>query len=303
MITTAVQEDLYPSRTSSQPEWIPRKDPVVHSEGRAPSTPLTSELVADFERDGFISIPSLFSEEEVDAYWTELKRLSSKREIRENGSTITEPESGDVRSIFNIDRVSEVYNRLARDPRLQNVVRYLLNDDVYIHQSRVNFKPGFRGKEFYWHSDFETWHVEDGMPRMRCISASIALTENNEFNGPLMLIPGSHKQFISCVGETPADNYKSSLKKQEVGVPDESSITRMADEYGIRAPKGPAGSVTFFECNTLHGSSGNISPYPRSNVFFVFNAVSNALVDPFCGRDPRPEHIANRTDFTPLKPL
>jgi hypothetical protein len=42
--------------------------------------------------------------------------------------------------------------------------RQLLGSDVYVHQSRVNFKPGFNGQDFYWHSDFETWHAEDGMP-------------------------------------------------------------------------------------------------------------------------------------------
>lgn len=307
MITTRTEthEDRYPSRSAGlETQWIPRRDPVVYADpASAVPSPLTPELVDSFQQNGFISIPSLFSESDVNLYWEELKRLSARKEIRENGSTILEPDSGDVRSIFNIDRVSEVYNRLARDPRLQNVVRYLLNDAVYIHQSRVNFKPGFRGKDFYWHSDFETWHVEDGMPRMRCISASIALTENNEFNGPLMLIPGSHTWFVTCEGETPEDNFRKSLKQQKLGVPDEDSLTRMTDEHGIRAPKGPAGSVTFFDCNTLHGSGGNISPYPRSNLFFVFNAVSNALTDPFCGNAPRPEHIANRTDFTPLQPL
>src|SRR3546814_10756649 len=44
--------------------------------------------------------------------------------------------------------------------------------------SRLNYKPGFKGKEFYWHSDFETWHVEDGMPQMRALSMSILLAEN-----------------------------------------------------------------------------------------------------------------------------
>ncbi|NIY17664.1 MAG: ectoine hydroxylase, partial [Nitrospinaceae bacterium] len=52
-----------------------------------------------------------------------------------------------MRSIFCIHLVSDIFARLAADFRLQNVVRYLLADDVYIHQSRVNFKPGFRGKE------------------------------------------------------------------------------------------------------------------------------------------------------------
>jgi len=302
MSPTMIAEDLYPSRIENQPKRFARKDPILY-EGGDLKDPLTPEGIAQYERDGFLSLPGLFSDEEVAAYRTELKRLAALPGIREFGEIITEPESGDVRSIFNINRISDVYARLAADPRLLNVVQYLLADDVYIHQSRVNLKPGFRGKEFYWHSDFETWHVEDGMPRMRCMSASVALTENNEFNGPLMLIPGSHRDFVSCVGETPEANYEQSLKRQDVGVPDEDNLTRWVDEHGIQAPKGPAGSVTFFDCNTMHGSAGNLSPYPRSNVFFVFNAVSNAPGDPFSGQAPRPEHIANRSDFTPIHPV
>src|SRR3546814_10424765 len=80
---------------------------------------------------------------------------------------------------------------------------------------------GFKGREFYWHSDFETWHVEDGMPRMRALSMSVLLAENTPHNGPLMVIPGSHRTYLTCLGETPDDHYLSSLKKQEYGVPDE----------------------------------------------------------------------------------
>src|SRR3546814_8501331 len=83
--------------------------------------------------------------------------------------------------------------RLAADDRLAGVARFLLGDDVYVHQSRLNYKPGFVGKEFYWHSDFETWHVEDGMPQMRALSMSILLAPNTVLNGPLMIIPGSHR--------------------------------------------------------------------------------------------------------------
>src|SRR3546814_3582850 len=105
--------------------------------------------------------------------------------------------------------------RLAADDRLAGVARFLLGDDVYVHQSRLNYKPGFVGKEFYWHSDFETWHVEDGMPQMRALSMSILLAPNTVLNGPLMIIPGSHRKYLTCVGETPEDHYRSSLKKQE----------------------------------------------------------------------------------------
>jgi ectoine hydroxylase len=165
----------------------------------------------------------------------------------------------------------------------------------------MNFKPGFTGKEFYWHSDFETWHVEDGMPRMRCLSCSILLTDNAPHNGPLMLMPGSQRHYVRCVGETPENHYEKSLRKQEIGVPDENSLTELASRFGIDCATGPAGSVVFFDCNTMHGSNGNITPSARSNLFYVYNHVDNAVQAPFCQQAPRPAFVAEREDFTPLR--
>lgn len=295
-----VLEDVYPSRIYDPPERLERKDPVVYAKGTPPA-PLTPEMVREYEQNGFLTIKNLFSQEEVADFRRELFRLSNNKGIRELPETVTELESGDVRSVFRVHELSSLFARLCRDPRLLKTVQYLLDDDVYIHQSRVNFKPGFRGNGFYWHSDFETWHVEDGIPRMRTVSVSISLTENNEFNGPLMLIPGSHRYFIPCKGETPEDNYKQSLKRQDIGVPDEESLSWLVEGAGILSSTGPAGSVTIFECNTMHGSASNISPYPRSNVFFVYNALSNQVVDPFCGLAPRPEYIAARENIEPLR--
>lgn len=81
---------------------------------------------------------------------------------------------------------------------------------------------------------------------------------------------------------------------QDIGVPDDESLARMVSEGGIVAPTGPAGSVTFFECNTMHGSNSNITPDPRSNIFMVFNSVENTLEEPFCGLKPRPGFIGKR---------
>jgi ectoine hydroxylase len=214
-----------------------------------------------------------------------------------------EPQSDEIRSIFAVHKNNNVvFRRLAQDRRIVDRVSFLLDSPVYIHQSRINYKPGIHGKEFFWHSDFETWHMEDGMPRMRAISCSISLSENNEFNGPLMLIPGSHRHFLSCVGETPENHYEQSLREQEYGVPDSESLNWLVDRGGIVSAKGPAGSVTFFECNMMHGSNSNIAPWPRSNVFYVYNSVENVLTKPFCGLAPRPEYIASR-EVDVVKPL
>ena len=87
---------------------------------------------------------------------------------------------------------------------------------------------------------------------------------------------------------------RNSLKEQQIGVPDEDSIRELVQAGGIEAPKGPAGSMLLFECNVLHGSNANMSPYPRSNVFFVFNSVENRLQQPFAARKPRPWFLAAR---------
>src|SRR5690606_12841438 len=151
--------------------------------------------------------------------------------------------------------------------------------------------------------DFETWHVEDGMPAMRALSCSVLLTDNNACNGPLMLVPGSQQQFISCLGETPDQHYKKSLKKQEYGVPDPLSLQLLVEQGGIRPMTAKAGSVVFFDCNTMHGSNGNISPWPRANVFMVYNSVENTLNAPKYGLAPRPEYIATREFSGALEPL
>src|SRR5690606_32733897 len=126
------------------------------------------------------------------------------------------------------------------------------------------------------------------------LSISVQLADNLPVTGPLMVMPGSHRDYVACVGETPEDHYKQSLRKQEYGVPDRDSLAKLADRAGVVAPTGPAGSIVVFDCNTMHGSNGNITPYPRANAFLVYNAVSNQLTTPFGGRRPRPEFIATR---------
>lgn len=293
--------DPYASRVGRHPELVDREDPVVYARSGAEG-PLRREQVAYYDRNGFLELEGLFSADEIKVMLNELNRLRAAPEGIDPASLIIEPDGRELRSIFAIHAQSEVFARLARDERLAGIARYLLGDDVYIHQSRLNYKPGFFGKEFYWHSDFETWHVEDGMPRMRALSMSIALTQNTEYNGPLMVIPGSHRRYVRCVGETPDDHYKQSLRKQEYGVPDPQSLQQLFDEGGIVTTPGPVGKVVIFDCNIMHGSNGNISPLPRSNVFLVFNSVSNRLLSPFGGKPPRPEFIATRATFRKIEP-
>jgi len=300
-MTDQSRTDFYPSRNGDTPQRRERIDPVVHGTWRE-GAPLSREQTAAFDRDGFLVIPDVLSLQEIAILQREAGRLLGAPAELEDETAIFEPGSNEIRSIFAIHRQSALMRRLAGDSRLAGAAAYLLDDDVTIHQSRLNYKPGFRGKEFYWHSDFETWHVEDGMPRMRALSISVLLAENNANNGPLMLMPGSHRTYLACAGETPENHYRMSLRQQDYGVPDELSLAEMAQEHGIVAPVGKPGTIVMFDCNVMHGSNGNITPWPRSNIFFVYNAASNRLAAPFGPKTPRPPFVASRT-VEPIVPV
>ncbi|WP_020669885.1 ectoine hydroxylase [Amycolatopsis nigrescens] len=290
-------EDSYPTRITGEPKPIERLDPTVW--GGESDGPIDAASLASHDAKGFSIIEGLLSPAEVQAYWQDLVHLTRDEDFKSDQRVITEKSSGEVRSIFEMHKISPLIGELVRDPRILDRARQILGSDVYIHQSRVNYMPGFRGTGFYWHSDFETWHAEDGMPKPRAVSCSIALTDNYPFNGGLMVMPGSQRTFLPCVGETPDDNYKSSLKEQKIGLPDEHEITKLAAECGIEQFTGPAGSALWFDSNIMHGSGNNITPYPRSNIFLVFSSVENTLGEPYAATTRRPEFIGAR-DFTPV---
>ncbi|RUR27677.1 ectoine hydroxylase [Vreelandella nanhaiensis] len=289
-------QDAYPSRLATPPAtlWQPRQDAVI--KGRHLSGPLSEAQLDEFERKGFLFIPNLITGDELDELREEMQSLMSTDEYRNKDFSITEPDSNEIRSLFAVHQLSERLGALAKDERVAGAARQIIGDDPYVHQARINYKPGFAGKGFNWHSDFETWHAEDGMPGMHAVSASLILTDNHEFNGPLMLIPGSHMKFVPCLGETPEDNHKSSLKAQEVGVPSHEALTKLVAEHGIEAPKGKAGGLLLFDCNTLHASNANLSPDPRSNVFFVFNRPDNRCREPYAAAKRRPDFLAHEPD-------
>ncbi|MGW5635943.1 ectoine hydroxylase [Streptomyces sp. NPDC003832] len=290
--------DLYPSRGATEVS-TPRKDPVVWSPPGA-AGPITTLDLESYERDGFLAMEELLGDDEVAVYRRELERLVTDPGIRADERSVIEPQSKEIRSVFEVHRISEVFAALVRDERVVGRARQLLGSDVYVHQSRINVKPGFGASGFYWHSDFETWHAEDGLPNMRTVSVSIALTENHDTNGGLMIMPGSHRTFLGCAGATPKDNYKKSLQMQDAGTPSDEALTELAGRHGIRLFTGRAGSATWFDCNCMHGSGDNITPFPRSNVFIVFNSVENEAVEPFAAPVRRPAFIGAR-DFTPVK--
>jgi ectoine hydroxylase len=160
-----------------------------------------------------------------------------------------------------------------------------------MHQFKINAKAAFEGDVWQWHQDYGTWARDDGMPEPRAMNIAVFLDEVMPINGPLMLVPRSHKQGVLSAG------HDEETTSYPLWTLDKETVTRLVAEGGIVAPTGKPGSVLMFHGNLVHGSAPNITPYPRRIVYLTLCAVSN-----FIRKPTRPEWIAHR-DFTPIEPV
>ncbi len=251
---------------------------------------LSQDQLDAFDRDGYLFFPGLFEPDEVTTLTDAVPSLYARREafnVREKGSDA-------VRTNFAAHLYSEPFARLARHPRMVQPVQQLFDDEpLYMHQFKVNGKMAFEGDVWQWHQDYGTWKNDDWMPTERAMNVAIFLDDVNEFNGPLMFIPGSHKKgVIDAKHDLTTTSYPLWTVDNELIA---ALVERAGGKQdGIVSPKGPAGSMILFHSCLVHASTSNLSPWNRVSVYLSLCAVSNHI-----RRFKRPGYIAHR-DFTPI---
>ena len=230
-----------------------------------------SSPTAEYDEQGYIFRPELLSADEVKTITDELDR------ILEDGSKpgiVLEKDGVTPRSVFNPQLYSDVFDRVMRHPRLLNTVEELLGEQVYAFQQLVNCKAAFNGDIWFWHQNYPTYRADDNIPQCRMVNTLIFLDEVTQFNGGMMIVPGSHR----LESDTPEESTQgTSYKLRYTG---EDVIEREVRRGGVVAPMGPAGSVIFMSPNALHGSGANLSPWPRRLITLTYNAMSNKATAP-----------------------
>jgi len=245
---------------------------------------LSQSQIQHFDEQGYLLLPSAFTPDEVAVLRGEVPGIFAQQ--REE--VWREKDGKAVRTAFAAHTYNEAFRRLAAHPRMVEPVMQLLDGPVYIHQFKINGKQAFDGDVWQWHQDYGTWMNDDQMPAARAMNVAIFLDEVNEFNGPLMFIPGSHRQgVLDAAHDTSTTSYPLWTINNEV-------IRKLVAHGGIVAPKGPPGSMILFHGCLVHASTSNLSPWNRVSVYLSLCAVSNHI-----RRFKRPGYIAHR-DFTPI---
>ena len=250
---------------------------------------LTPDQKAQFDRDGYLFFPGHFTAAETRKLVDAVPALYERREdynVREKGKDA-------VRTNFAAHMYSEPFARLARHPRMIQPVEDLFGEKLYMHQFKINGKMAFEGDVWQWHQDYGTWLNDDKMPTERAMNIAIFLDDVNEFNGPLMFIPGSHKKGVVDA------KHDLTTTSYPLWTVDNDLIRQLVQraggkQGGVVSPKGPAGSMILFHSCLVHASGSNLSPFNRVAVYLSLCAVSNHI-----RRFKRPEYIAHR-DFTPI---
>lgn len=261
---------------------------------------LTSEQIASYWDDGYLVAGSVFTKDEVELMRAQLPGIYAE----DTPARVLEAGSNFVRMVHGCHKTNDVFANLVRNERILLPAQQLLDDDVYVHQFKINAKAAFAGDVWAWHQDYIFWHVEDGMPEPQAVNAAIFLDDVNEFNGPLIFIPGTHQLGTPdeqardvARGENDPDwmSHLTAELKYELS---QETLAEMVTKHGMVAPKGPAGSVMFFSPSIFHGSAPNMSPFDRTIALVSYNGVKNQLQDI---ESPRPWFLAER-DFTAVQP-
>ena len=244
---------------------------------------LTDDQIAEFDREGYLFFPNMFSPEEVGVLAEEAQRIYAM-----DRKEVWRESSGVARTAFAAHTYNEAFRRLGAHPRLIEPVQQLLKDRLYMHQFKINAKAAFDGDVWQWHQDYGTWARDDGMPEARAMNIALFLDDVTAANGPLLFIPRSHKVGVLDAG------HDLETTSYPLWTLDREKVSELAEQGGCVAPTGKAGSMLMFHSTLVHASPPNISPFPRTIVYLSLCAVSNHIT-----KFNREEWIAHR-DFTPI---
>ncbi len=190
---------------------------------------LTNDQLRQFEEQGYLFFPSLFRPDEMKVLLDQLPDIYAQHRpeiVREKGSDA-------VRTVFAGHLINEAFAKLGRHPRMIEPVQALLGEQVYMHQFKINGKQAFDGDVWQWHQDYGTWKADDDMPEPRAMNIAVFLDDVNEFNGPLLFIPGSHRGGAIDAG------HDVSTTSYPLWTLDNETVARLVAQRRNRGAEGP----------------------------------------------------------------
>lgn len=225
---------------------------------------LTPRQIEQYREDGYVVVPGLIR----GAQLAELRRLTDEiveaaRGVRENDDLYDlepshSPQMPRVRRLKPvIFKRHEFFRNLTRDPAILAVLEPLIGPDIRLHGGKLNMKSAGYGSPVEWHQDWAFYpHTNDDV-----LATGIYLDDCDATNGPLLVIPGSHR------GPT----WDHHAEGRFCGAMTPSAVP--IDFSKAVALTGPGGSMTVHHARLVHGSALNTSNRTRRLLLHEYSAA------------------------------
>jgi len=169
-----------------------------------------------------------------------------------------------LRRVQSPEEVSSVFAHIMRTARTVDFCAELIGPSIRFHHGKVNSKLPGTATKVKWHQDFPF----EPMTNDDMITCLLFLDDVTLDNGPLEVIPGTHKGPI----------YSHWHNGQFTGAVADEVVAGRDDE--IVKCVGKAGSVCLMHARLLHGSAPNLSEGPRTLYITTYYAEDAIELSP-----------------------
>jgi ectoine hydroxylase-related dioxygenase (phytanoyl-CoA dioxygenase family) len=246
----------------------------------APARTATAPTRAEYEREGFVVARGLFdpadmreARVEADRLLRDYQRLQNVRNMRCRWQDNVFTGECTFETFDPVIDLSSVCNRLARDPRLLDLLAALYGEPACLFKDKLIYKPpGVKG--YGLHQDWIAW---PGFPRS-FLTVLVPFDAADRDNGCTVVYPGYHH---GGVLSEPDGQYH----ELPAGTVDESRAVPLVLEPG---------DVAVFGGFTPHRSDPNVSDRWRRQLYLSYNALSD-------GGEQRARHYREFHDWLKVK--
>lgn len=222
---------------------------------------LTAAQIESYHTNGYLVLEGLLSAAEVaelqrvtDEFVEKSRHVSQHTDVfdLEPGHTAETPR---LRRLKNPVQQHSVYDQMLRHERILDVVAQLIGPGIRTNGNKLNLKSAGFGSAVEWHQDFAFYpHTNDDL-----LAVGIAIDDMMLENGPLLVVPGSHKGPIYSHHEDGI--FVGAVTGAEINLNDTVPLEMKA------------GSISLHHARILHASAPNVSTRPRRFLLFQYCAV------------------------------
>ena len=224
---------------------------------------LSKDEINFYNDQGYLLVEDVISENQhkemlalVDGFFEKSKMIRENDNIfdLEDGHSSDNPR---LKRVKQPHQHSQFFWDIIKESKIEEILRDLLGDNVSLKTSKLNTKAPGGGAAVEWHQDWAFYpHTNDNV-----LALGLMLNDVDLDNGPLMVIPESHKGPV-------LSHFNNGVFCGAID-PDDPDF----DMSKAVTLTGKARSMTIHHARTLHGSSPNNSNRDRLVLFYECNSA------------------------------